>query len=404
MLSIAAGPACEPAEDAEAHFWVRMRRGWHLVFAGLLLVGIVLAYTDAHASLGVRLGACAVLVGWAAWYVVAAFPAWRRQIPRWGYAYLAGMLPLCLAAVALIPGVSVVLCAAVSHIYFLVPRLRYAFALVVGLFAAFGAILVARGSGVGVFVWLGLSALFSGAFGAWISGIITQSSQRASVITELRATREQLAGVSHERGVLAERERLSRDIHDTLAQGFTSIVMLLEAADAEIGLDDNAVRRHLALARTTARENLAEARSLVATLSPVGLSEASLVEAVRRLVQRFGTELGSVATLTVAGSPRPLAPAAEVVLLRAAQECLANIRKHAAARTVEVCLDYRGDYTGGDGALLRVRDDGRGFCFDPVAVDGFGLHGMRGRAEEVGGCLRVDSAVGHGTTVEVRVP
>ncbi|MGI8694709.1 MAG: sensor histidine kinase, partial [Geodermatophilaceae bacterium] len=188
-----------------------------------------------------------------------------------------------------------------------------------------------------------------------------------------------------------------RDIHDTLAQGFTSIVMLLEAADAEIGADDEAVRRHLALARSTARENLAEARSLVAALSPAGLADGSLVDAIRRLVSRCAEELQVRAAVSVTGDPRRLSSATEVVLLRAAQEGLANVRKHAGASQIHVYMDYGADLT-----TLRVCDDGSGF--EPSVAEGFGLAGMRTRAEQAGGSLRLDSTPGAGTTIELRVP
>lgn len=203
--------------------------------------------------------------------------------------------------------------------------------------------------------------------------------------------------MSHEHGVLAERERFSRDIHDTLAQGFTSIVMLLEAADVAIGVDEDVARRHLALARSTARDNLAEARSLVAALSPPELADGSLLEAVRRLVGRCSDELQLSADTAVTGDPRRLPAATEVVLLRGAQESLANVRKHAGASRFEVQLDY-----GADVATLRVRDNGCGF--EPAVAEGFGLAGMRARAEQVGGYLRLDSAPGAGTSVELQVP
>jgi len=383
--------------DAESHFWERTARGWHVVFAALLLISIGVALSDDSASSGARTGAVLVLIGWGAWYL-STWPRFWAGRGRWlGPLYVAGMLPLCLAALAMLPSTSIMLFVAIAQIYATIERLRYATAVVVLLFAGFGVALLVRGAGAEVFVGLGFSALFSAVLGAWIGGIIHQSQQRADWITQLRDTRKQLAEVSHERGMLAERERLSQDIHDTLAQGFTSIVMLLEAADAEIGSDDLAARRHLSLARSTARENLAEARSLVAELSPAGLADGSLIDAVRRLASRCADELQLHAATSVTGDPRRLPSATEVVLLRAAQESLANVRKHAGASHVDVRLDYTAAAT-----MLSVRDDGCGFT--PALAEGFGLSAMRARAEQVGGCLRVDSAVGTGTTIELRVP
>jgi signal transduction histidine kinase len=230
--------------------------------------------------------------------------------------------------------------------------------------------------------------------GLWVGRIVDQSADRRAVIAELEATRAELAEVSHRAGVLAERERLAGEIHDTLAQGFTSVVMLVELASAELVDDPAAARRRLAAAGETARQNLAEARSLVAALGPADLQAAPLPEAVGRLVDRFGRETGRPAGFTVAGEARALPANQEVVLLRAAQEALANVRKHAAAGRVTVTLAY------GEPVRLTVADDGTGF--DPAATTGgYGLAGLRRRAAEVGGTVDITSGPG-GTTVEVR--
>ncbi|MBA2553357.1 MAG: sensor histidine kinase [Geodermatophilaceae bacterium] len=382
---------------SEVDFWERTAGGWHVLFAALLLITIGVAISDSSGSTAARTGAVGVLVGWGGWYLATGLRSWRQDGRSFGLIYVAGMLPLCLATLSILPSTSVILFAAIPQIYATIERLRYAVGAVVLLFTGFGIALYLHGAGAGVFIGLGFSALFSAVLGAWIGGIIRQSRQRADWITELRETRAELAEVNHDRGALAERERLSRDIHDTLAQGFTSIVMLLEAADAEIGADDEAVRRHLALARSTARENLAEARSLVAALSPAGLADGSLVDAIRRLVSRCAEELQVRAAVSVTGDPRRLSSATEVVLLRAAQEGLANVRKHAGASQIDVYMDYGADLT-----TLRVCDDGSGF--EPSVAEGFGLAGMRTRAEQAGGSLRLDSTPGAGTTIELRVP
>jgi signal transduction histidine kinase len=212
-----------------------------------------------------------------------------------------------------------------------------------------------------------------------------QNHERLRLIEELDRTRGELAEVSREAGVLAERERLARDIHDTIAQGFTSIVMLLQAAEAEVGPN-----RHLELAVRTARENLAETRGLVAALAPPALDGGSLVEALNRMARDFDLP----ADLVVEGEPRPL-DAVEVVLLRVAQEALANVRKHSGAASVMIMLEY------GETVRLTVADDGRGF--DPErAGRGFGLRGMRSRVEQAGGTFAVSGT--DGTRIEVEVP
>jgi signal transduction histidine kinase len=250
---------------------------------------------------------------------------------------------------------------------------------------------VYRDSWLAALAGSGISLGFAVLFGFWMFRIIGQSIDRRTVIAELEQTRQELAAVNHRAGVLAERERLAREIHDTLAQGFTSVVVLLELAESEVDTDPAAARQRLAIARETARQNLAEARALVAALTPVDLQTAPLPEAIGRLVDRFGAETGLPARLTVTGEPRALPANTEVVLLRAAQEALANVRKHAGAGQVEVTLD---------GAVLAVANDGAGF--DPAApTGGYGLAGMRRRVEEIGGTVSIASGPA-GTRVEVR--
>jgi two-component sensor histidine kinase len=228
-------------------------------------------------------------------------------------------------------------------------------------------------------VVLGLA--FSVVFGTWISRIIEQSRERAQLIERLEAAQAELAEVSRQAGTLAERQRLAGEIHDTLAQGLTSIVMLLQATDAEIGPDPAEARRHVGLATQTAREGLAEARAMVAALTPAHLDTGPLHEALGRLADRIGAELGIAVRFEVCGPARPLPANAEVVLLRAAQEALANVRKHAHASDVRVILSYQPH-----AVRLDVRDDGAGF--DPERVNGgYGLRGMRSRILQVGGSL-----------------
>jgi signal transduction histidine kinase len=247
-----------------------------------------------------------------------------------------------------------------------------------------------------------VSVVFGSLFAIWITRIIEQSYERRELIEQLEATRSELAAAEREGGRLAERQRLARDIHDTLAQGFVSIVLQLQAAEAELPAGAEEARGHLERARRTARDNLAEARRLVWDLRPEALAAAPLGEALGRLTGRLAEETGMVATATVTGTPTPLSADAEVTLLRVTQEALANVSRHAHADRVAVTLSYM------DGeAALDVRDDGDGFT---PAADGFGpngglgLRGMRERVEALGGRLAVESAPGRGTTIAVTVP
>jgi signal transduction histidine kinase len=244
-----------------------------------------------------------------------------------------------------------------------------------------------------------VGAVLSLMLGLWITRSLELSAQRAALIEQLEQTRAALAVAHHEAGVVAERERLAREVHDTLAQGYTSIVVLAQTAAAQLGTDPAAARERLALIEEVARENLAEARAMVAAFSPVPLEDATLVEALSRLAERFGRETGMstrVDTAALEGVPA-LSRNDEVVLLRGAQEALSNVRRHAGASAVVLRLS-----TVGGAVSVHVEDDGVGF--DPSAADGHGLAGLRSRVAEVGGELDVVSAPGEGTRVTVRVP
>jgi len=240
--------------------------------------------------------------------------------------------------------------------------------------------------------------IFSLLAGRYTTQIIEQSKGRAALIEQLKASQAEVSRLSREAGTAAERERMAREIHDTLAQGFTSIVTLTQAIESEMDTDPTAARRHLELAARTARENLAEARAMVAAQGPSALASDSLEEALRRQAERLTEEAGIAATVEVDGPLPALPMATEVVLLRGAQEALSNIRKHSRATRVSLRLSVV------DGRVrLGVTDDGTGF--DPAApTGGFGLAGMRARADQVGGIVTCTSEPGAGTTLELEVP
>ncbi|PUB30093.1 signal transduction histidine kinase [Promicromonospora sp. AC04] len=239
--------------------------------------------------------------------------------------------------------------------------------------------------------------VFAIGLGLWFHVAMRRAEEHARLLDELRAAQAELARTNHEAGVVAERERLAREIHDTLAQGFTSVVMQAQAATAALDIgDDGAVRERLHVVEDTARDNLAEARALVAAFAPVALQDASLPQALRRLTERFALESDLLVGFRADGVG-PLPPTIEVVLLRAAQEALTNVRRHAAAQTVVVRLAQdEGE------VILTVGDDGRGL--GPDVADGFGLSGMRDRVRSVGGTLAVVSGDGSGTVLRARIP
>ncbi|MGV8858902.1 sensor histidine kinase [Rhodoglobus sp.] len=242
-----------------------------------------------------------------------------------------------------------------------------------------------------------LSLLFSLALGLWITQISQLSDQRHHLVQELRSTRDELAAVSRDAGVSSERERLAREIHDTIAQDLTGLVLVAQRARRE--LDNNhpaAAAEQLELIEDSARAALAEARALVTASAPVGLTGDGIMSALERLAERYSRETGLTVSVD-AGQLPAIERETEVVVLRCAQEALANVRKHASAThaTIAVTVD-------GTGLTLAVTDDGVGF--DPASVHtGFGLEGMSARLALVNGRLDIDSS-GAGTTVRATIP
>ncbi|MFG1968443.1 sensor histidine kinase [Nonomuraea fuscirosea] len=244
-----------------------------------------------------------------------------------------------------------------------------------------------------------LSYALSILLGVWIKRVTRQSRERAELIEELRRTQERVARLSHEAGISAERERLAREIHDTLAQGLTSIISLVQAAESNVRDAPDQASGHLSRAGQVARESLAEAREFVAALTPPTLRGGSLVQAVRRQADGLVADTGLDVRTSVRGEEEPLPMPVNVVLLRSMQEAVANVRKHAAgARAVDVVMTFEQD-----AVRLLVRDDGEGFTPEGDH-DGYGLRGMRARVAEINGTVSVGSRPGGGTAVEVRVP
>lgn len=241
-----------------------------------------------------------------------------------------------------------------------------------------------------------MSLVFALLMGFWIEKIIEESRGRQRLIEELTATREELARSQHIAGVRDERQRMSAEIHDTLAQGLGSILMLVRGANSLIGVDDARARSLLSSAEVAAQENLNEARALVEDLAPAPLQEQSLVQAIERIAQRFQTESCALTDVVVHGTPTRLEPGHEVVLLRAVQESLTNVSKHAGATRVTVSLHY-------DCAPVRatIIDDGMGFDAESPSAFGRGLNGIATRLDSVGGSFTINSTPGEGTEVQV---
>ncbi|MGJ5750226.1 sensor histidine kinase [Streptomyces puniciscabiei] len=381
------------------HAWDRSIRVWDAYFALAWAATLAMLMGAEHPVWPVRAVAAGLLVPLVPWYLLVGRPLLGQNPPdeRRALYYLVGALALFLPS-GVLAGETRLLAFALIPQCFMTLRTRGALVAVtvVNLLPLAGWALLWRPAAEDFFanaLFAVVGLMFSVVIGGWIIRIIEQSWERAELIAELESSRSEVARLSAAHGALAERERLSREIHDTLAQGFTSLLMLVQAVEAELDTDPAQARRHLALMDDTARRNLAEARALVADGAPADLAGASLRDALDRLAARHE------AALEVTGPVRPLPASVEVVALRACQEALTNARKHAGTPTrVEVRLGYA------DGTLtLSVRDDGCGF--DPAAVrTGYGLAGLRARAAEAGGTATVRSAPGGGTTVTVRLP
>lgn len=243
----------------------------------------------------------------------------------------------------------------------------------------------------------GLAVVFATALGLWISSIAEYGEERARLVTELTEAQSQVEALSRDRGAAEERERIARDIHDTLAQTLAGLVLLSERAgrQARDGRTDAAAEA-IATIEQTAREALAESRALVARMAAVPADDA-LAAAIERLAARFRAEVGLAIDVEVAAGV-DLDREQQVVLLRCLQEALANVRKHARATLVVVTVAPHGEGIG-----MTVRDDGVGF--DPSAArTGFGLDGISDRATLAGGSVEVDSVPGRGSVLTILLP
>ena len=244
--------------------------------------------------------------------------------------------------------------------------------------------------------------------------LLREATTRAEAIDALLAARADVAEMSRRAGELDERARLAADIHDTVAQGLSSIQLLLHSAEASARDHDDPARNagdraaagartldHVRMARQVAADNLRETRRIIAALQPGALAGADLPVALARVCAATpATAGGDPATFTVDGDARPLPADVEATLVRVAQASIANVARHARADRCAVTLTYQPGSVS-----LDVVDDGIGF--DPAAdppPGAVGIAGVRRRMDALGGQLVIESAPGSGCGVSVRVP
>ncbi|WP_121832440.1 sensor histidine kinase [Streptomyces sp. S1] len=367
----------------------------HLLMAGLL----VLAAVRAHSAAGTVTAAVTGAVYAAGSYLPAVRTS-RRAAAVWlGVLGASWLAMLCLTPEALWVA---------FPLYFLQLHLLPArWSLPAVALTAGAAILSYVGHGAalnpGVFIGPLLGAAVAVATVLGYQALYRESERRRRLIEELIATRAELAAAERHAGTLAERERLAREIHDTLAQGLSSIQLLLRAAERALPPDSPAAG-HIERARRAAQDDLAEARRFVRALAPPDLEHGSLAAALERLCEP-GAEAGPYGPrvrFSVSGTPVELPTPYEVALLRIARSALANTVRHASASRAEITLSFMGA-----SVTLDVVDDGVGFepgAVRPSSEGGFGLPAMRSRVESLGGTFTVESAPGQGTAVAVSLP
>ncbi|MEU1394102.1 MULTISPECIES: sensor histidine kinase [unclassified Nonomuraea] len=345
------------------------------------------------------------------WFVVAFRPGWSAR--AW---VVAGYFVVLLAVVAALVRIDTVFTVTGVGVFV------QCFALLPGLWpyagvaVTVGTLVAARPPAGRTPVEL-LASFVVGVLVASMTGLVFQtvseqnaqlkekSARLAALAEENADLQARLLVQAREAGVLGERQRLAREIHDTVAQGLTGILTQLEAADEAAGATP-AVRARLATVRELARESLTEARRSVQALRPAPLATAAqLGTALSEVAAAWSRACEVSVTVSVTGDARPLHTEVESTLLRVAQEALANVGKHARASQVGITLSYMEDVVA-----LDVRDDGSGFTPGPGSGSGggsgggFGLVAMRQRVTRLAGSLAVESAPGQGTAISATVP
>ncbi|WKD60010.1 Sensor histidine kinase LiaS [Corynebacterium caspium DSM 44850] len=345
-------------------------------------------------------------------YAIAHFYGSRRwsewpEIAQWGWLTVLSMLWILMLPVTPIA------------IYLILPMF-FVFLLVFNDFR--GIIAVVLTTIVAIFIQIPAGLTPGGVLGPSLSALIIVgvygafrrlwqvSEERQQLIMELRDTRSQLAASEHAAGMAAERQRIAHEIHDTVAQGLSSIQMLIHAASRDLeatGLSPEKrapVEERMTQVRRIAADNLAEARAMIAALQPASLSETSFEGALKRVAESFGASADMDIDVVVDGEVFPLPMKVEATLLRVAQGAVGNVMKHAKASKARISVNY----SAGE-VRVDVVDNGQGF--DPVAVVNkpaglghVGLDAMRRRSQEIGGEFTIESNPGAGTAVSVAVP
>jgi len=376
---------------------IARRNAWlHAFFAATVVLTAVIA-AFGWSPWSSRWPAFVALVVFVTAYVTYGWRAY--DLPR----AAAGFLPIALVVAFVLPAVApttaFVQCIVFPLVWCQVQRVRNAVLLsgVVGLASALGLQVTGGPEAlVGTVLIESVSVVGACAMGVWMTRVADLAEERRQLLDELRATQQSLADAHRSAGVTSERERLAREIHDTVAQNLAGIVMLAERARGDL-LNDRpeALGDRLTVLEESARAALEESRALVSA-GAAGAIRDSLTGALYRMAERHQRETG--VPVAVDAADGSLSRDAQVVLLRVGQEALANVRAHADAASVRLHL-----LSSPEHVVLRIVDDGIGF--DPsVPTAGHGLHGLRERLALAGGTCTITSRPGTGTVVEASLP
>ncbi|MFC8384154.1 histidine kinase [Nocardia sp. NPDC057272] len=376
-----------------------LRLGLHVLVT--VLAAVVAARALLPGGGGHGIAVVALTVVWLLVYFAGAeFPRSRSQANPGGavWVWLAALTVLWLVLLALTPD-AVYLAFGLFFVYLhLLPRPWNLVAVVSATAVGVIGFAAHRGWSAGAVVGPVLGALVAIGIGLGYQALRREAVERERLIDELIGTRAILAEQERTAGKLSERERLAKEIHDTVAQGLSSIQLLLHSA--EQAAPDHPALDRIRLARETAAEDLAETRRLIDELSPAALDGQSLAEALERICLRAQSP-ALTTQLLVEGEPERLPMPVEAALVRIAQSAVANVVQHAQAERMRVTLTY--DDTD---AHLDIVDDGIGIDPDTLRhprSGAFGLAAMRSRVEQQGGAMTVESEPGH-TAVTVTFP
>ena len=380
---------------------VETRRWWNLAIIAMTTLLAAIIVFDRSEPTWRLIGALSATILFAvAWFALA--PAARRDRPA-AVALTVTVVVLAGVGTGFTPTFAIIQFVAFPLVWNLTCVVRRAIIANVALcLSVAGGFIASLGTSQAALMQTALTAAlslgFSIAFGLWITHIADLSDERRRLIEQLTEAQSQLSALSRESGMRSERERLAREMHDTIAQSLTGLVLLGQRARRDLTsgrLSDGT----LALIEDSARDALAEARSIVAANASVASEGTELLEALERLAEHFRRETGLRVDLATGAVPE-LDRETEVVLLRCTQEALSNVRKHAQASSVQIRVD-----TSAAGVHLSVTDDGRGFT--ESGASGYGLQGMRERLALVGGSLTIVNGRGteaRGTALAIDLP